>query len=220
VVHVRDNGIGIDPKLQARMFELFVQDERSVDRSQGGLGIGLALVRHLVDLHGGRVDARSPGVGQGSDFVVTLPLLADVATPSPVGEAHEHEANGGRVLLLDDDIDGAESLAVLLKLAGFEVEVAHDLEAGLRAAARLVPQVAILDLAMPGADGFEIARRLRAMPALQKTQYVALSGFGSSEDFARSKHAGFVRHFVKPADPDEIQSLLMQLIAQQSDSSK
>ena len=218
LVHVRDNGIGIDPKVRPRLFELFVQDERSIDRSQGGLGIGLALVRHLVDLHGGRIEAQSPGIGQGSDFVVALPLLADAVRSKPSDEAPRHGASGGRVLLLDDDVDGAESLAVLLKLSGFEVEVAHDLESGLRAAASMVPQVVILDLAIPGADGFQIMRRLRALPALGKTQYIALSGFGSSEDIARSKHAGFVRHFVKPADPDEVQALLTQLIEQHKDS--
>jgi two-component system CheB/CheR fusion protein len=215
VVHVRDNGIGIDPSVQSRMFELFVQDTRSIDRSQGGLGIGLALVRHLVELHGGRVDAQSPGVGKGSDFVVSIPLLPASAIPAQRQATPATEASGGRVLLIDDDIDGAESLAVLLKLSGFEIEVAHDLEAGLRTAARQLPHVVILDLAMPGADGFEVARRLRALPGLEKTQYIALSGFGSSEDVARSKHAGFVKHFVKPADPDEIQALLTQLVAAQ-----
>jgi two-component system CheB/CheR fusion protein len=215
VVHVRDNGIGIAPGMQSRMFDLFVQDQRSVDRSQGGLGIGLALVRHLVDLHGGKVAAESLGSGKGSDFMVRLPLLPAEAVPVPAGDTPSDTKAGGRVMLLDDDVDASESLAVLLRLYGFEVETAHDLESGLRTAASFVPQVVVLDLAMPGADGFETARRLRALPALAKTSYVVLSGFGGAEDLARSRLAGFAHHFVKPADPLEMQALLASLIAQQ-----
>jgi len=215
VVHVRDNGIGIAPGMQGRVFDLFVQDQRSVDRSQGGLGIGLALVRHLVELHGGTVSAESPGSGKGSDFVVSLPLLPAAAVPAPAVTASPDTSAGGRVLVLDDDVDGSESLAVLLRLYGFKVETAHDLDSGLRAAAGFAPQVVMLDLAMPGADGYEIARRLRAIPALANTQYVVLSGFGAAEDLARSRLAGFAHHFVKPADPQEVQALLTRLIAQQ-----
>jgi two-component system CheB/CheR fusion protein len=215
VLHVRDNGIGIAPHMQGRMFDLFVQDERAIDRSQGGLGIGLALVRHLVELHGGSVVAESPGSGEGSDFVVTLPLLDAAASALPTPRAAGSKAAGGRVMLFDDDADACESLAMLLSLYGFEVETASDVDAGLRTAASFVPQVVVLDLAMPGADGYEVARRLAAMPALAKTRYIALSGFGAAADVARSAQAGFAHHFVKPADPEQVRGRLAELLAAQ-----
>ncbi len=215
LIHVRDNGIGISPRMQGRMFDLFVQDERSIDRSQGGLGIGLALVRYLVELHHGRIVAESAGSGEGSDFIVSLPVLR---TAEAIGEAQRGLApasggQGGRVLLVDDDIDASESFAILLSLHGFEVQVANDAVNALRIAESFAPQVAILDLAMPQADGYELAQRLRALPALAGTRYVALSGFGGSANVERSRRAGFAHHFVKPADPAEMRAKLAELMA-------
>jgi len=134
-VHVRDNGMGIAPSMRARMFDLFVQDDRAIDRSHGGLGIGLALVRHLVDMHGGTISAESLGISKGSDFVVRLPILPAAIVPAPAQSPPRDRAAHGRVLLIDDDIDASESLAMLLPMYGFEVETARDLESGLRVAA-------------------------------------------------------------------------------------
>jgi len=212
VVHVRDNGLGIADAMRGRVFDLFVQDERSIDRSQGGLGIGLALVHHLVQLHRGRVEARSEGSGRGSDFIVRLPLLAQAAVPPPQRHELRTEGRGGRVMIVDDDADSAHSLAMVLELSGLQVEQAHDLDSALRVAGRFEPDVVLMDLAMPGADGYEVTRRLRALPELTHTRYVALSGFARAEDAERSAREGFAHHFIKPVDPHKLESALRELL--------
>ena len=213
VVHVRDNGLGLAPSMHRRVFDLFVQDERSIDRSQGGLGIGLALVRHLVELHHGRVEAHSEGIGKGCEFVVRLPLLppGSVRLPEPAGE---HAAGqGGRILLVDDDPDIGESTAMMMRLSGYEVETASDLDAALQAARRLRPQLVLVDLALPRTDGYEVARELRKLPEMDSgVSYVAVSGFGRPEDFERTEQAGFARLMVKPVDPAELDRLVRSLL--------
>jgi two-component system CheB/CheR fusion protein len=212
VVRVRDNGLGIASSMKDRIFDLFVQDARSLDRSQGGLGIGLALVRHLVEMHGGRVEAKSEGVGRGSEFEVRLPRLAK--QPAPVPRPGEHpEGQHARVLLVDDDLEAGESLAIVLRLMGYDAQFAPDLPTALKAARELHPDIAVLDVAMPGVTGYEIAERLRTLPEMAgATAYLTLSGFGQAEDFKRSEQAGMARHLVKPVDPEELDAVLQALM--------
>ncbi|HRO58278.1 MAG TPA: PAS domain S-box protein, partial [Burkholderiaceae bacterium] len=212
VLSVSDNGLGIDPSMLGRVFELFVQDERAIDRSEGGLGVGLALVRHFVELHNGRIEARSEGIGKGSEMTVRLPLIASV--PALVEASSERPASTGkgRILIVDDDRDVGDSLRVLLQVYGFEAEHAANLHAALEAARRFKPQLALIDLAMPGADGIEVLKRLRLLPEMNGAHYLSLSGFGSPKDFARSSRAGFAHHLVKPVDPMKLIELCGTLI--------
>ena len=213
LVEVADEGLGIEPDMLSRIFDLFVQDARSVDRSQGGLGIGLALVRHLVELHGGEIRASSGGRGEGSRISLYLPLLPAASIPAPVPAIPSDEHGRGRVLVVDDDVDAGESMVILLGMYGYQVERAVDLPTAVQAARGLLPQVVILDLALPKADGFEIARRLRAMPELgDDVSYISLSGFGQPRDFQRSQQAGFAHHLVKPTSPSELNNLLKGLL--------
>jgi CheY-like chemotaxis protein len=216
VVEVIDNGLGLDPRLASRIFELFVQDHRSLDRSQGGMGIGLALVRHLASLHGGSVEAFSEGLDRGSRFVVRLPLL----TERPGDDAHPSgdKAAGAaaRILVVDDDVVGAESLVMLLEIAGHEVAFASNLDEAIEHAQRLVPQVVLLDIGMPGADGYEVAARLRELAEMSAdARYLAITGFGRPEDFSHSAKAGFFRHLVKPVDPAVLEAALQDVLAVQ-----
>jgi signal transduction histidine kinase/DNA-binding response OmpR family regulator len=216
VVRVRDNGIGIDPELLPYVFELFTQADRSLDRSQGGLGIGLTLVRRLVDLHGGQVSVTSDGGGRGSEFVVRLPAA------SPGAEAPEwdpatcgHPLQPGpirpnRVLLVDDNIDGARVLARLLRADGHRVDVAHDGSKALEIARSAPPDVVLLDIGLPGMDGYEVARRLREAGPSSRAMIVALTGYGQQSDRDRSREAGFDHHLVKPVDPDLVRELIAE----------
>jgi len=218
-IHVRDNGIGIPTEMLPLVFELFTQVNNSLDRSYGGMGIGLTLVRHLVELHGGRVDARSEGPGQGSEFVVRLPILVGhMAPPSVPDDA----SNGGdsaddahRILLVDDNADAALSLAMLLRCFGHEVESYHEGAAALEAAEELRPEVALIDISMPGMDGYQVARRLRLLPGLQGIVLIALTGYGREEDRRQSYAAGFDHHLVKPVKLDELTQLLASLKSDQ-----
>jgi PAS domain S-box-containing protein len=210
VIRVRDNGIGIAPDLLTRVFDLFVQAERRLDRSQGGVGIGLTLVKRLVEMHGGTVRAHSAGPGQGSEFVVRLPALAEPAAGAPARKAEGGEAAAGlprrRVLVVDDNVDAADSLALLLKLSGQETRVAYDGPTALLVAEAFRPQLVLLDIGMPGMDGYEVARRLREQG--RKVPLVAVTGWGQEEDRRRSREAGFDHHLVKPVDPSALQQLL------------
>jgi two-component system, chemotaxis family, CheB/CheR fusion protein len=214
VVRVRDTGLGIAPDIRSRIFDLFVQDQRSVDRSQGGLGIGLALVKHLVELQGGSVEAHSDGVDKGSEFVVRFRVLSSAAAPAPdQGSPCVADTGSGRVMIVEDDVEAAESLAVLLRLLGYAVERAVDLDSALALCREFRPQAVLLDLALPGADGYEVARRLRALPHTEPgVTFIAVSGYGQPDDFRRSEEAGFVRHLVKPVDPMELHKLLAQTL--------
>ena len=212
---VKDNGIGIGADLLPRVFDLFSQAERSLDRAQGGLGIGLSLVRTLVELHGGSVAAASDGRGHGSVFTVRLPLasapqeIAPRAAP-PVQPAHARR----RILLVDDNADSVESLRLLLELNGHQVSAAHDAATALARAGAFQPDVCLLDIGLPGMDGFELARRLRATPQAGAATYFALTGYGQDEDRRRAHEAGFARLLVKPVDPGLLFALIDALPAQ------
>ena len=211
-VRVQDTGVGIAAEMLPRLFDLFTQADQTIDRAQGGLGIGLALVRRLVEMHGGRVLAFSPGLGQGSEFVLFLPLLSDAPaskTPEPPGKTSPSGARL-RILVVDDNVDAAETMAILLRLLGHEVTTVHDGYAALEAAASMEPQVVLLDIGLPGLDGYEVCRRLRR-DRLKQSVIVAMTGYGQDDDRQRSQKAGFDAHLVKPVDPEELQPLLTNL---------
>lgn len=213
LVRVKDTGIGIEAGMLPRIFGSFVQVDRSLDRSQGGMGIGLTLVRKLVEMHGGSVSAASEGLGKGSEFVVRLPAQARIRQ-SGKQRAEDREtippSTASRLLILvvDDNRDAAESLAWLLGRQGHEVRVAHDGPTGLELAQSYHPDMAFLDIEMPGMDGCELCRRIRQQAALANMLVVALSGRGQEEDRRRSQEAGFDRHVVKPIEPYSLERLL------------
>jgi signal transduction histidine kinase len=206
VVTVADTGIGIAPEMLPRVFDLFTQAEQGLDRSQGGLGIGLTLVRRLVDMHGGAVSAKSEGTGRGSEFTVRLPL----STPPAADRAEKSSAPAWRVprkvMVVDDNRDAATALAMVLKTSGHTVNVAHSGREALEMAQQFQPQVVLLDLGLPEMNGFELAPLLRK--SMPQVRLIAISGYGQSEDKARSKAAGFEDHLVKPARQEEVLSLL------------
>jgi len=204
-IRVRDNGIGIEPDLLSQMFDLFAQGARSLDRSQGGLGVGLTLVRHLVQLHGGRVEGRSKGVGAGSEFAVFLPSRPQgagaLAVPAPAPAA---AARTRRVLVVDDNRDAAESIAMMLNLEGHKVEVALSGPQALQQAPRFLPEVVLLDIGLPEISGYEVARRLQDDPRMCRTLLIALTGYGQPEDLERTIASGFHHHFIKPVESHRI----------------
>jgi len=209
VVSVRDNGAGIRSEVLPNVFEPFVQGERSYTRSQGGLGIGLTLARSIVVLHGGTIEARSAGLGQGSEFIVRLPLLQPVAqAPAVESRRPATRIAGQRILVVDDNVDAAESLGALLRCLGAEVFTVHDGPAALEALRTEEPCAAVLDIGMPGMDGYEVARRVRAGPRGEDIQLIALTGWGNDEDRRRSREAGIDHHLVKPVDLNVLESLL------------
>jgi len=208
VIRVRDTGIGIPPDLLPRVFDLFVQADRSLARSQGGLGIGLMLVKRLVEMHGGRVQAASDGLGRGCEFTVTLPI----ASPSEAGGDVERRdagvrAESRRVLVVEDDPDSAQSLAMLLQIWGHRVEVALDGHKALDAARSFGPEIVLLDIGIPGLDGYEVAERLRSEHG-SGLKLVALTGYGREDDRQRSRDAGFDRHMTKPLEPPCLRDML------------
>ncbi|KQW52263.1 MULTISPECIES: ATP-binding protein [unclassified Roseateles] len=212
VLAVRDSGVGLPPDMIARVFDMFAQVNRSLSRAQGGLGIGLALVRSLVTMHGGRVSAASAGPGQGSTFTIELPLAPEDSVPAPLPAATELEpARPVRILVVDDNDDAATSLAMLLSLSGHEVEVENSGQAALQKAADFRPQAIFCDLGMPGMGGHEFATRLRQDERFSSTLLVALTGWGSEEDKKRSRAAGFDAHLTKPAGVDAVSALLAAL---------
>jgi len=205
VLRVRDSGVGIRPELLPRVFDLFVQGDRSLERSGGGLGIGLTLVRHLVELHGGTVEASSSGPGRGSTFTVRLPALA--AAPESAEAARPPSAGPARrVLVIEDNDDARETLRNVLQLLGHEVHEACDGDAGVAEARRLMPDVALIDIGLPGIDGYEVARRIRA--DVPGARLVAVTGYGQPDDLERARAAGFDVHLVKPVDPQQLQQVL------------
>jgi two-component system CheB/CheR fusion protein len=209
LVRIRDTGVGMTPEFLGRSFELFAQGDRSPARTEGGLGIGLTLVKSLVELHGGTVSASSGGPGRGSEFAVRLPLADVGASEStrrmPAGPAHKPP--GARVLIVDDNVDTAAGMVRLLKLLGHQVAIAHDGPAALDAARRHRPDVVLLDIGLPGMDGYEVARALRH-EGFTDALLIAVSGYGQDEDFKRSQAAGFNHHLVKPVDFDSLIMLL------------
>jgi len=214
-VCVRDNGIGIEPDLLPRVFDLFTQADRSAERSQGGLGIGLTLVRSLVEMHGGSVQGSSEGPGKGAEFTVCLPAL-DAAAPSALGASEPaksgprpaSESPRRRVLVVDDNVDAARSFAEIARLWKHEVRVAYDGPEALELAQAYRPEIVLLDIGLPGISGYEVARRLRQQPEFRRTVLVATTGYGQEEDRRRSREAGFDYHLVKPVARDALESLL------------
>src|SRR5881628_2091247 len=205
VLRVRDSGAGIRPELLPRVFDLFVQGDRSLERTGGGLGIGLTLVRHLIELHGGTVEAASAGLGRGSTFTVRLPALA--AVPAPSEAARPASAGPAqRILIIEDNDDARETLRNLLHLLGHEVHEACDGDSGVDEARRLRPDVALIDIGLPGIDGYEVARRVRA--DVPRARLVAVTGYGQPDDLQRAWAAGFDVHLVKPVDPQQLQRVL------------
>ena len=209
VLRVRDSGMGIAPELLPRIFEMFTQAERSLDRSQGGLGIGLCLVQRLVELHGGSVSAGSV-LGQGSEFVVRLPIMQMPVLTSPSSDLNAPllVARGRRVLVVDDNVDAAKSLATLLEMTGHDVRLAYDGFSAVDLAISYQPEVVLLDIGLPGLDGYEVAERIRRQDALKDTVLIALTGYGQDSDRQRSQKVGIDHHLLKPADFDEIEYLL------------
>jgi two-component system CheB/CheR fusion protein len=208
VVRVRDNGSGIPAELLPRVFDLFTQGDRSLARSEGGLGIGLTLVKRLVEMHGGSVTGHSDGPGHGSEFVVRLPALERSRAPAPGDAAGSGRPMPRRVLVVDDSEDAAESLATVLRIGGHEVCTAYDGPAALRTAEAFRPEVVLLDIGLPGMDGFEVGRRLREQTGMRRALLVAVTGYGQEEDRRRAEQVGFDAHLVKPADLSALERLL------------
>jgi CheY-like chemotaxis protein len=205
---VRDTGIGIAPELLPHVFETFMQADDSLARSRGGLGLGLALVKGLVELHGGEVCAYSAGPGRGAEFTFLLPQVQSFA---PLEEACGPEVRAGkclRVLVVEDNRDAAETLGDLLELFGHEVAIAYSGNAALPAARQFRPDVVMCDLGLPGIDGYEVASALRQDPTTSSVHLIALTGYGQEEDQRRTHEAGFDRHLTKPVDPAAIERLL------------
>jgi signal transduction histidine kinase/CheY-like chemotaxis protein len=215
VLRVRDTGIGIAPEVLPRIFDLFVQERQAIDRSQGGLGLGLAIVRNLIECHGGTVAVRSEGVGRGSEFIVRLPASqtpasfaaplqrSAAATVSPLARTQRP-----RILVVDDNEDGVAMLAHMLVTRGYETRVAHDGPSALQLAAQFRPQVALLDIGLPVMDGYELAAHLRSIPELDGLQLIALTGYGQESDHERSRAAGFHHHLVKPVGADVLEAVI------------
>ena len=208
IVSVRDSGVGIPHASMENIFDMFSQVDRSIERSTGGLGIGLALVKALVEMHGGHVQAESAGEGKGSTFTVTLPAAADRADPAPSSTASSKAVAGRRILVVDDNQDGAESLATMLKLLGNEVRTAHDGVAAVEVAGEFRPEVILMDVGMPKLNGLEATRRIRAQAWGRDMTIIALTGWGQENDKERSREAGCDGHLVKPVDLPDLEKLL------------
>ena len=218
VIRVSDSGIGIPFEMLPRVFDLFTQVESSIPRSQGGLGLGLPLVRSLVELHGGRVSAASPGPGGGSEFLVRLPLHQRDDSVSPAAALPARSVRGGasrpgglRILVIEDNQDGRESLRDLLEIWGYRVDLAEDGPSGLQQALDAPPDVALIDIGLPGLDGNEVARRIRASLNGSTPCLIAMTGYGQPEDRGRAMEAGFNTYLVKPVDPETLSRLLSEV---------
>ncbi|HLX06912.1 MAG TPA: ATP-binding protein [Thermoanaerobaculia bacterium] len=211
-IRVKDTGIGIPAEMLPRIFDMFTQVDRSLERSEGGLGIGLTLVQRLVEMHGGTVEARSDGPGKGSEFVVCLPIAAAAETAGLPGAATGGAEVGApaarRILVVDDNRDSADSLEMLLRMMGNEVRTAHDGLEAVAAAAAFRPDVVLLDIGLPKVNGYEAARRIRQQEGGAKLVLIAITGWGQEEDRRRSREAGFDHHLTKPVDFADLRKLL------------
>jgi CheY-like chemotaxis protein len=216
VIKIRDNGIGISAEILPQIFEMFAQADRAKYGSAGGLGIGLTLVKRLVEMHGGTISAHSEGPDKGSEFIVRLPLASSQLMQKPLRSRREKQikpaaAKPLRILVVDDNLDSADSLGLLMKLLGNEVEIVHDGLAAVAAAYEFKPRVVLLDIGLPGLNGYEAAKMIRQQPSGKLAILIAVTGWGEDIDRQRSKAAGFDHHLVKPLDPDLLTSLLEQL---------
>jgi CheY-like chemotaxis protein len=213
VARVKDTGEGMTPEMLHRAFDLFSQSGQGSDRPQGGLGIGLTLVRRLVALHGGTASATSDGPDKGSEFTVRLPLLqTETLAPADHDErAPAPATRRRRILVVDDNVDSADSMAQLLGFWNHEVLTAHDGLEALRMAQTFRPEIAVLDIGLPRMNGYQVAREIRALPGLTNVYLIALTGYGQAEDRRQSEEAGFAKHLMKPVDPHEIQAVLAEV---------
>jgi two-component system CheB/CheR fusion protein len=211
VLRVRDNGIEISAEVLPRIFELFAHGERTPARSEGGLGVGLTIVKYLVELHEGSITARSEGVGRGCECIVRLPAGEDLpAGPATAASAENVTRGGSRILIIDDNRDLVGGLARLLKRLGHEIEAAYDGPSGVEAARTYRPEVILLDIGLPGMDGYEVARTLRGEEGMSETRIIAITGYGHEEDHRRSREAGMDYHLVKPVDIRTLSELIPQ----------
>jgi CheY-like chemotaxis protein len=208
LIRIRDTGIGISAEQLPRVFDAFEHSDDSSQQGRGGLGVGLSIVRSLVQMHGGSVEAHSKGPGKGSEFVVRLPLIEPPREPVSAASERKSATAARRVLVVDDNEDHAESLGMLLKLMGHETRTAYDGEAALRIAEEFKPHVALIDIGLPQVNGYEVARRLRAEPRFRKLVLVAQTGWGQDSDRQRSQAAGFDHHLVKPVAPDIVADII------------
>lgn len=216
VLRVRDSGVGIAETVLPRVFDLFTQADRTLDRSAGGLGIGLSLVRALVELHHGKVEASSAGPGQGSAFVVRLPLSEPGHRTGSLPTGATATAAGLPVLVVDDDVDAADSLALLLRMSGYEAYVAYSGTTAPQTAVEHRPEAVIVDLSLPEMDGYELGRRLRQHPQMAAVRLIALTGHGQQEDLDRSRAGGFAAHLVKPIELRQLLDLLEPVAGSES----
>jgi CheY-like chemotaxis protein/two-component sensor histidine kinase len=206
LITVADNGVGIAADLLPRIFDLFVQGDRTLDRAQGGLGVGLSIVRRVLEMHGGRIVASSAGVGRGSTFEIRLPLLESASARESTAVAVK--APPRRILIVDDNEDGANSLSMLLGLDGHEVLTVYNGRQALERAAGFGPDVMLVDIGLPDMDGYEVARRIRASPDLRGVRLVAVTGYGQDADKEQARSAGFVEHLVKPIEFSALERVL------------
>ncbi|MFO0866057.1 MAG: ATP-binding protein, partial [Gemmataceae bacterium] len=205
---VTDTGIGIEPETLPTIFDVFAQADKTLDRSRGGMGLGLAVVKGLIGLHGGSVEARSEGLGHGAEMRVELPLESDAPAVQESKQSHRPSGQRRRVLIIEDNIDSAATLRLLLEVSGFEVQLAHTGPAGIQTARAWKPEVVVCDIGLPIMDGFVVAQTLRADAATKHLRLVALTGYGQKEDVIRAREAGFDDHIVKPADPEVLLAAL------------
>ena len=212
VVTVKDTGIGIAADQLPRIFELFTQVDHSLEKSQGGLGIGLTLVKRLVEMHSGRVEAKSEGPGKGSEFIVRLPVVVEASRPLESGrEAEQHVTSSHRILIVDDNRDGADSLSEILRVMGNDTRTAYDGQEGVDVAGEFQPDVLLLDIGLPKLNGYEVCRRIREQSWGEGVVLIAVTGWGQDDDRRRSQAAGFDHHIVKPVDPHALMKLLAGL---------
>ena len=208
---IGDTGDGLEPEQLPQLFKMFYRGSHTARRNQSGLGIGLPLSRRLVEMHGGRISAESEGRGRGSRFTVRLPLNPGQQVAPGAKEAKRQPVAPMTILIVDDNVDAAESMSMLLEAVGVEVRVAHDGPQALAAFEACRPRMVLLDIGMPGMDGYEVARRLRSTPGAPRAALVALTGWGQDEDRRRVREAGFDYHLVKPADFATLQSLISSI---------
>jgi two-component system CheB/CheR fusion protein len=211
LVRIRDTGIGIAPEMLPRIWDLFAQSDRALDRAEGGLGIGLTVARRLAELHGARIEAYSEGLRKGAEFIVILPVLQSGVDARPVAPDSLPQSSALKVLIVEDNADAAESLRVLLDLFGHRVIAVNSGFAAIEAAHGDLPDVMLIDIGLPGMDGYEVARRLRRDPLFKSVVLVALTGYGREEDKRQALAAGFDHHLIKPVNAEALRRFLSQL---------